>query len=799
MVLHQPSNDLAKNAMNGNTAAATASGATGTRKALFSKNTPQDEALTQPEVSSSSREVRVVPIRDVEHLLRTTEGIDPDLLTKAEELLERKYQEVASKWPGFIAREGQAEMMRAALLTFLSSTNPGGGVNGHHLAELEAGTGTGKTVAYCLAAIVASEVTGKKVLISTATVALQEQLAKRDLPRLAEIVGNLKFDILKGRGRYVCKSRLENVLADDFTPDWLTELDAGKVADASAVDKLSFFAKGLLSDLDKRKWDGDIDSLPVQPQSKQWSQIQADGGTCTANKCKNYSSCAFYKARNKAAQASLVVGNHALVLATLNSESTLIDAKEYHFVFDEAHHLPDIAASQFTQGARLAFTGKVIEKLRGALQKAGKLLPFKMRPEEQSAIRLCTEAVDVIRNIELAIQSSRLLEGIEPVHRFVNGEIPEGLAAEFTEAAKLLTGARTSAQAICAELDKDDESLEKSKIEENLKMAVEIKQYLARVNEMITVFESMAQDDRIPLVKWIERIESGSGVDIKVSASSLTPAAALVSILWSNVASAVCTSATLRACGSFEYFDRLSGLNRYKGRRSAVVSSPFDYKAQSELRVAHMKTNPKSPEFSREFNERLPELLKEHQLGQLVLFTSRRQMEASFKALPADLVGSVMMQGEVSRSEMLSEHGRRVSAGRSSILFGLQSMGEGLDLPGDLCTHVVVDKLPFTPPTSPAEAGLSEWLVNQGRDPFAEISVPKTSMRLAQWVGRAIRSVSDRAVITVCDTRLATTSYGRDILAGLPPFPFTVCTDPGVSARTAGPAGRKGIFPSRRP
>ena len=130
------------------------------------------------------------------------------------------------------------------------------------------------------------------------------------------------------------------------------------------------------------------------------------------------------------------------------------------------------------------------------------------------------------------------------------------------------------------------------------------------------------------------------------------------------------------------------------------------------------------------------------------------------------------MQGERSRPELLREHSRRVEAGERSIIFGLQSFGEGIDLPGKLCEHVLIDKLPFTPPNSPVEEALSEWLSAQGRDPFNEIAVPRAAMKLAQWSGRGVRTVSDFAVITVCDTRLGSTRYGREILAGLPPFPL---------------------------
>jgi len=151
--------------------------------------------------------------------------------------------------------------------------------------------------------------------------------------------------------------------------------------------------------------------------------------------------------------------------------------------------------------------------------------------------------------------------------------------------------------------------------------------------------------------------------------------------------------------------------------------------------------------------------------------SSRRQMQACHAALPRDLLSQVQVQGVRSRTELLKEHSRRIIAGERSIIFGLQSFGEGIDLPGQLCEHVVIDKLPFMPPNSPVDEALAEWLSAQGRDPFTELSVPRAGMKLAQWAGRGVRTVTDRAVITVCDTRLATMRYGQAILAGFPPFP----------------------------
>jgi ATP-dependent DNA helicase DinG len=195
-----------------------------------------------------------------------------------------------------------------------------------------------------------------------------------------------------------------------------------------------------------------------------------------------------------------------------------------------------------------------------------------------------------------------------------------------------------------------------------------------------------------------------------------------------------------------------------------------------------MRHSPKSREFSAELCQALPTLLREHPHGQLALFTSKRQMQACLAALPEELFAQVLVQGERSRSELLKEHARRVESGQRSIIFGLQTFGEGIDLPGQLCEHVLIDKLPFAPPNSPVEEALAEWLHTQGRDSFAEISVPRAAMKLAQWAGRGVRTVTDKAVITVCDTRLVTTGYGKSILAGLPPFPVIRSTSVAAAA-----------------
>ena len=715
-----------------------------------------------------------------------TDGIDAALLAKARARLEDLYSEVAKTWPGFIARPGQYQMMQAALLTFLSAKAPAEETrSGRNLAQLEAGTGTGKTVAYCLAAIVASELLNKTVIVSTATVALQEQLFHKDLPRLAAIIPELKFDILKGRGRYVCESRLEGALNDDSQDSMLGEAWQDGFADANWQPKgiprdnaeaLRWF-KNVRKTLHNGQWDGDIDNLAQPPAPEDWRQVQANAHACNGGQCEFFKSCAFFRARRQAATATLQVANHALVLATLQTDSKLIDPATTLFVFDEAHHLPGIAGEQFSYRARAGTTVKLLTSLRTIAIRHSRSLPASTRPDPVAFAQTIAGCTDKLAVLEDYWTQNQLVSADQPTHRFAHGRIPEALVAECEQLASQVRAVHGVVTSVANALMAPDESRSPTERDEQTRAGVELGVYIDRLEVLDKLVSAWATHDKVPWAKWLEFAPGavnplGIAVpDAWLCASPMTAAQLLSRGLWKNVSAAVCTSATLTACGSFDFFDRLSGMNRFPERRALIVESPFDYATQGELRIAPMQHSPKSPGFSDELCQRLPELLREHANGQLVLFTSRRQMQACHAALPRALLAQVQVQGERSRTELLKEHGRRVAAGERSIIFGLQSFGEGIDLPGALCEHVVIDKLPFTPPNSPVEEALSEWLSDQGRDPFAEIAVPRAGMKLAQWAGRGVRTVTDRAVITVCDTRLVTMRYGRDILAGLPPFP----------------------------
>ena len=737
---------------------------------------------TQPTRQSIPPAIPPVESSAVIPAYASEEGIDPELLEAARIRLELLYGEVAADWPGFSARPGQYQMMQACLLTFLSAKAPDDEIRtGNHLAQLEAGTGTGKTVAYCLAAIVASELLKKTVIVSTATVALQEQLFHKDLPRLAQIIPDLRFDILKGRARYVCESRLEGAINDQLQDGLLTgefqEVFSDTHRQAKGIPRdraeaMRWF-RNSAKKLQSGAWDGDIDSLAQPPNPEDWRQVQASAHACNGGQCEYFRSCAFFKARRQAASATLQVANHALILATLQTDSTLIDPGNTLFVFDEAHHLPSIAAEQFCYRARLGTSVKLLTSLRTVALRHGRVLPASSRPDPVAFAQLITGCTDKLAMLERYWREGQLVSADKAVHRFSQGRIPDALVPECEQLATLIGAISSVVASIAAALMEPDESQSPAERGEQSRAGVELGVYLSRLQTLERLFSAWATHDKVPWAKWLEWAEDagGSTPDAWLFASPMTAAQVLSKNLWRSVSAAVCTSATLTACGSFDFFDRLSGLNRFPERRALVVASPFDYATQGELRIAPMQHSPKSAGFSDELCEKLPGLLRQHPHGQLVLFTSRRQMQACHAALPKDLAEQVQMQGVRSRTELLKEHSRRVHVGERSIIFGLQSFGEGIDLPGQLCEHVVIDKLPFTPPNSPVEEALAEWLSAQGRDPFSELSVPRAGMKLAQWAGRGVRTVTDRAVITVCDTRLVTMRYGQAILAGLPPFP----------------------------
>jgi ATP-dependent DNA helicase DinG len=278
-----------------------------------------------------------------------------------------------------------------------------------------------------------------------------------------------------------------------------------------------------------------------------------------------------------------------------------------------------------------------------------------------------------------------------------------------------------------------------------------------------------------PVAKWFTFSAGRDSLNLRAHASPTLPGTVLRQNLWPRVRAAVLTSATLTSCGRFDFFMAEAGLSGDPSAAALEVPSPFDFGRQGVFEVAPTREDPRdAAAFTREMVALLLRDLAAVDGGALVLFTSRDQMRQAVDALPDRLRPYVLVQGEWPRAGLLQRHRQQVEQGEASIIFGLQSFGEGLDLPGRLCAHLFIAKLPFAPPDDPVGEARAEWLQAQGRNPFMELTVPATSVRLAQWAGRAIRTETDLAHIVCYDRRLVATPYGQRLLQGLPPFRQTV-------------------------
>ena len=283
--------------------------------------------------------------------------------------------------------------------------------------------------------------------------------------------------------------------------------------------------------------------------------------------------------------------------------------------------------------------------------------------------------------------------------------------------------------------------------------------------------ESDGDGKMVPHAKWFTLEMDGEFIVVKAHASPIQPGSTLRQHLWSQVRGAVLTSATLTSCGHFDFFLREAGLANDASVTTLEVPSPFDYARQGTLVARETVSDPReAARFTEEMVEALLNDLSRIEAGALVLFTSREQMRQAVDALSTSMRNQVLVQTALPRQTLLARHREAVAMGEPSIIFGMQSFGEGLDLPGALCESLFITKLPFAPPDDPVGEARAEWLRSSGRNPFNELVVPATAIRLAQWVGRAIRTEEDQAHVYCYDRRLTGTSYGQLLIKGLPPF-----------------------------
>jgi ATP-dependent DNA helicase DinG len=619
--------------------------------------------------------------------------------------------------PGGAARPGQQAMASAIERAVRER---------EHLL-VQAGTGTGKSLAYLTPALLVDG----PVVVSTATLALQNQLVEHDLPRLADAVEPLlgrrpTFAVLKGRHHYLCLAKMDH--ADEEEPaDTLFDSRLAKptpwLAEAGKLGKQIL----RLQAWSEKTKTGDRDELDPGVDDTAWRQVSMPARDCVgAAKCPYGAECFAEASRARAREADIVVTNHSLLAVDMLAGRHIVPPHRL-LVVDEAHELADRVSS----AAQAELAPDVVER---AARRARPLIT----PQAAEAL---SEAADAL-TVGL---------GEAPA-----GRITTGLPPLLAQAVILLTSATRQALEAIGEIKNDDPD------------PVRKQQAKATLDELSKTAQRLLEESDFD-VAWVEKPDLGAGRRALVVAP-LSVAGTLSEHLYED-RTVVATSATLTLGGRFDTVARSLGLPAEpQGWGSLDVGSPFDYPKQGILYVASHLPRPAASGLPDKAGEELLALVGALGGATLGLFSSRRAATQAAELVRARTDLPVLLQGE----EALPLLVRKFREERATCLFGVMSLWQGVDVPGDACQLVVIDRLPFPRPDEPLAAARAAAVDASGGSGFSAVSVPIAAIRLAQGVGRLIRSTGDKGVVAVLDSRLETArGYGAFLRKSLPPFWYT--------------------------
>jgi ATP-dependent DNA helicase DinG len=606
--------------------------------------------------------------------------------------------------PGYEARPSQLEMA-AEIADALHTRRP---------LLVEAGTGTGKTLAYLVPAVLS----GLKVVISTGTKNLQEQIYRKDIPLLQE---QLSFSAacMKGISNYLCLRRF-----GQFSGDAAVQ----QKSDAQ-LDAIRAWARVTES--------GDRAELPELPDDAPiWREVSATPETRLGPRCPYFERCFVTQARRRAQQAEIVIVNHHLFFADLALRAAwpnaqLLPAYEA-VIFDEAHQLEDVATDYFGVGVSTLRLAALVRDTHRAVAdgNAPSRLESTIGHAEARAHALFDELRRRLKRDERAPLSAELWRG----------------------------PAEKAAHALDNALDELEAGLDgTTQSEDGGDAAGALSQRARAIRDDLSLLVDGAQKHDRKHVFWAET----RGKTVLLHASPVDVSNIVREKVLGAVDAAIFTSATLTAAGSFEFVRARLGL---ESAREARLASPFDYSAQALLYLPRDLPAPADEDFTARAAERMRELVEITDGRAFLLFTSHRQLERVHKLLAPRLRQPVLVQGEKPKHLLVEEFKRNVG----SVLFATASFWEGVDVVGEALSLVVIDKLPFAPPDDPIVAARVARLEDEGHEPFTAYQVPRAALALAQGFGRLIRHRGDRGIVALLDRRASTKGYGRRVLAGLP-------------------------------
>ena len=583
------------------------------------------------------------------------------------------------------------------------------------VSVLEAGTGTGKTIAYLVPAILS----GGKIILSTGTKTLQDQLFHRDIPAVREALGKpITVALLKGRANYVCHYHLERAMED-------ARLTSRELA--SHIRQIAQFAK--LDD------SGDRMALKTVPEeSPAWGYAVSSRDNCLGGDCPNHRDCFVLKARKRALEADLVVINHHLFFADVllkdEGAGELLPAANA-VIFDEAHQLPEVASLFF--GETLT-TGMLLELARDVREEAGQTAADFMQLT-QSATDL-EQSVRPLR-MQLGAMQQRL-----PAHR---ASAQPGFGEALEEIHKRLGHLHAL-------------------LELQAERSEGLKNCLERTEVCAARLESWRGPEQEDTIRWVE-VGTHS---VMLHATPLSVSEIFARQVEASAKAWIFTSATLAVRGDFDHFLAELGLH---DADTGYWDSPFNYAEQALLYVPQDMPDPNSPGYTQAVVEAAWPVIQASGGRAFMLFTSLRAMNEAHGLMQEKLTQSgegyaLLRQGDRSRSELLSEFRQMGDA----ILLGSQSFWEGVDVAGEALSLVVIDRLPFQPPDDPVLSARIDAMKRAGKNAFFDYQLPYAIINLKQGAGRLIRRETDRGVLMICDPRLVEKPYGRRIWQALPPM-----------------------------
>jgi ATP-dependent DNA helicase DinG len=615
---------------------------------------------------------------------------------------------LAATLPGFEPREEQARLA-AAVSEALQS--------GEHLVA-EAGTGTGKSLAYLLPALSS----GRRVVVATATKALQEQLLVKDVPAAEAALGRtVGCVLLKGRENYLCRRSVDGLA--------LLGGSAGAMF-RSAEDAQQYEE---LRDWIETTQTGDRAELPFEPNASLWAELAVGGDRCLGRKCAARGVCFSEAVRDRAAGAELVITNHALYLADValrsrgvSREATVLPEHDA-VVFDEAHRLEDAAASWL--GGRVSIAG--LRRLTRDVERAAR------EKGETPPARLLDEIERVGSDVMAAVHPERGRRRLTVPDVDAALDLAVGLTAALGALATAIAGAGDEADALA-------------------------RRALTMASDLETSFELDADH-----VSWAE---PGA-----ISWAPVDVSGVLREAMWGGGVTGILVSATLQVTsgrgedgesGDLSFVRHRLGLDEAD---ELVVSSPFDYREQALVYVPSRLPEQRARDYYERLAEEVIRLCTASRGRALVLTTSYRTLEELASRVVPELPYTVLVQGDAPRERLLERFRDEVD----SVLVATATFWQGVDVPGESLSLLVIDKLPFAPPDDPLVQARCERITAEGGDWFGDYSVPTAILQLRQGFGRLIRSRRDRGVVAILDTRLRTRAYGRRFLDALPPSRVT--------------------------